>query len=41
MSASEFLKPNATYKELRYTQQNIWRVANGLRKTYKGYYWKY
>lgn len=28
-------------KNFRYVQNNIWRVLNGLRKTYKGYIWKY
>ena len=41
MDGAEFINPNANYKELRYIQSSIWRALNGLRKSYKGYYWQY
>ena len=28
-------------KNFQYAKHSIWRVLNGLRKTYKGYVWKY
>ena len=41
MDAAEYLNPNATYEKLKRTQCQIWRVAKGLRKSYKGYFWRY
>ena len=41
MDGAEFINPNANYKELRHIQGSIWRALNGLRKSYKGYYWQY
>lgn len=41
MSAAEFFEPNASYARLRGIQNSIWRAANGVRKSYKGFIWKY
>ena len=32
---------NLMINGIRYIQSSIWRALNGLRKSYKGYYWQY
>lgn len=41
MDASKFLEPTAPYKKLRCIQNNISRVANGKRKSYRSVIWKF
>ena len=41
MYAAKFLEPLPDEKRLRVVEQNITRAARGVRKSYKGYIWKY
>ena len=41
MDAAKFIKPAATYKQLRSVQKCIIQVAKGKKKSYRNYLWNY
>ena len=41
IDAAKYLEPNSDYDRLKRIRNSISRVALGLRKSYKGYIWKY
>ena len=41
IDGAKFIKPSASYKELRAVQNIICQVLKNKRKSYKNYFWKY